>query len=297
MELHRDEDDLGAGSLGHVLKSLQLPDLHSSRRSQDISSLPHESSRIYLRAGSDDFGFTDPLLLRSRGKRGGNILGEDDILDEDTFDGNTPLVCGITNNFRDFESDGFALGNDTLDGTCTDDVTEGGLGTFYESLTKVGDTKGCPIGVSNLEVNDRVAVREVFQSGTRVGADRFVYPHYDIDIVPGDDLLTSDLDNLDLDVYGAKGLCADVDPDQSRVHGFVELSEPLNESDRSLLDVSERVGEGAAGHGAEETDAVTQAMHRRAVETVRDISRTEILSIGRLHLAPLQGLDVNDVLG
>ena len=161
LELHRDEDDLGAGSLGHVLKSLQLPDLHGRWRGQDIGSLSHESGRIYLRTGSDNFGFTKPLLLRSRGKRGRNLWGEDDILDEDTFDGNAPFVGDVTNDFRDFESDSFAFCHDALDSACTNDMTEGGLRTLHEGLAKVGDTEGSPIWVVNLEVDDRVAVREV----------------------------------------------------------------------------------------------------------------------------------------
>ena len=157
--MHRDEDNLGAGSLGHVLESLQLPDLHSGRRSQNIGGLPHESGRIHLRAGSDDFGFTEPLLLRGRGKRGGNLCGEDNVLDEDTFDGDTPFVGDVTDDFGDFESDSFTLSYDALDGTCADDVTQGGLGALNESLAKVGDTEGCSVWVGNLEVDDRVAVR------------------------------------------------------------------------------------------------------------------------------------------
>ena len=161
LEVHRDEDNLGAGSLGHVLERLQLPDLHGRWRSQNVGSLPHEPSRIHLRAGSNDFGFTNPLLLRGRGKRGGNVWGEDDILDEDTLDGDTPLVSDITNDFGDLESDDFALGHDALDSARTDDVAKGCLGALHESLTKVGDTEGSAVRVGDLEVDDRIALKEI----------------------------------------------------------------------------------------------------------------------------------------
>ena len=124
-----------------------------------------------------------------------------------------------------------------------------------------------------------------------------LHPHFNIDIVPGDDLLPSDMSNLNLDVHNAKGLGADVNLYQSWIDRLVELSEPLDKSDRSLLNASEWVGEWAAGNGTEETDAVTQAMHHRTIESMRNLSRTEILSVRRLHLAPLQGFDVNDLLG
>ena len=103
--------------------------------------------------------------------------------------------------------------------------------------------------------------------------------------------------DLNLHVHDAKRLGADVDLDQSRIHRLVELSESLDESDRSLFDVPERVGEGTARNGTEQTDATTQILHHRTVDTMRNLSGTEILSIRRLHLAPLQGLDANDLLG
>ena len=160
LELHGDEDDLGAGGLGHVLKRLQLPDLHSGWGSQDVGSLPHEPSRIHLRTSSDDFRFTDPLLLRGRGKRSGDICGEDDILDENAFDGDTPFVGDVAHDFGNFERDGFTFCHHTLDSARTDNVTKGGLSTLYESLTKVGDTEGGTVRVGDLEVDDRVAVKE-----------------------------------------------------------------------------------------------------------------------------------------
>ena len=123
-----------------------------------------------------------------------------------------------------------------------------------------------------------------------------LYPHCDINIVPGDDLLPSNRDNLNLDVHNAKGFGADVDLDQSWIDRLVKLSESLDKSNRSLLNVSERVREGAAGNSTAEADAVAQVMHHGTIESMCNFSRTKILSVRRLHLAPLQGFDVNDLL-
>jgi len=105
------------------------------------------------------------------------------------------------------------------------------------------------------------------------------------------------MSDLNLDIHNAKRFGADVNLDQSWIDRLVELSEPLDKSDRSLLDASEWVGEGAAGNGTEEANAATQALHHGTVDSMRNLSSTEILSVRGLHLAPLQGLDVNGVLG
>ena len=124
-----------------------------------------------------------------------------------------------------------------------------------------------------------------------------LYLHADSNVVPGDNCLASNLDDLNLDVHNAKGLGADVDLDQSRIYRLVELSKSLDKSDRSLLNALEWVWEGTARNGTTETDATAQAMHHGTIETVRNLSCTEILSIRRLHLVPLKGFDVNDLLG
>jgi len=105
------------------------------------------------------------------------------------------------------------------------------------------------------------------------------------------------MSDLNLHVHDAERLGADVNLDQARIHGLVELSESLDETDRSLLNAPEWVGEGAARNGTKETDATTQVLHHGTVDAVRHLPGAEILSIRRLHLAPLQGLDANDLLG
>ena len=124
-----------------------------------------------------------------------------------------------------------------------------------------------------------------------------MYAHFDVDVVPCDDLLPSNVGDLNLDVHDAKRLSTDVDLNQSRIHGLVELSESLDESDRSLFDVPERVGKGTARNGTEEANATAQVLHHGTVDTMCNLSSSEILSVRGLHLAPLQGLDVNDLFG
>ena len=121
--------------------------------------------------------------------------------------------------------------------------------------------------------------------------------HFDIDVVPSDDLLPSNVSDLDLDVHDAKRLGADVDLDQSRIDGLVELSESLDKADRSLFDVPEWVGEGTARNGAQETDTATQTLHHGPVDTVGNLPSTQVLRVRRLHLGPLERLDVNDLFG
>lgn len=120
--------------------------------------MAHEPSGVDLRARGNDFGLSDTLLLCGGGERGRNLGVEDDVLDEDTLDGNTPFVGDVSDNFSDFECDGLAFGDDALDGAGANDVPEGCLGTLDESLAQIGDTEGGAIGVANLEVNNRVTV-------------------------------------------------------------------------------------------------------------------------------------------
>lgn len=122
--------------------------------------MTHEPGRVDLCAGGDDFRLSDTFLLGSGRERCRHLGAEDDILDEDTFDGYTPLIGYVTDNFGDLKSDSLALGDDTLDGARTYDMTEGGLSTLNECLAEICDTECCSIGIANLEVDDRVAVKE-----------------------------------------------------------------------------------------------------------------------------------------
>ena len=52
--------------------------------------------------------------------------------------------------------------------------------------------------------------------------------------------------DLNFDVDDTERLCANVDLNQPRVHGFVELSEAGDQTDRTLLHVFERIREWTA---------------------------------------------------
>ena len=146
-------------SLEAALTSLQLPDLHRRRRSQDICRLPHQARRVDLRPRRDDLTLTQALLLRGGGQARRNLGREDDVLDEDALDGYTPLVRDVADDLGNLEGDGLALGDDGLDGARADDVAEGGLRALDEGLAEVADAEGSAVGVGDLEVDDRVAER------------------------------------------------------------------------------------------------------------------------------------------
>jgi len=112
-----------------------LSDLHGSRAGENISRLPHETSRVDFSARSNDLGLSDPLLLGSRGQGRGYFGAEDDILDEDTLDGDTPLVGNVSHNLCNLECNGLALRDDALDSACADDVSERGLCAFDQGLS------------------------------------------------------------------------------------------------------------------------------------------------------------------
>lgn len=55
--------------------------------------------------------------------------------------------------------------------------------------------------------------------------------HFDVDVVAGDDRLSSNRAYLNLDVHNTERLGADVDLDQAGVDGLVELTEASDEAD------------------------------------------------------------------
>lgn len=125
--------------------------------------MPHQTSSVDFGAGGNDLRFTNSLLLSGRGERCRDLGTEDDIFDEDTFDGDTPLVGDIADDFCNFVGDGFTFGDNALDGTGTDDVTEGGLGSLNERLTKISDAEGCAVRVGDLEVDYGVTINRSFR--------------------------------------------------------------------------------------------------------------------------------------
>lgn len=59
------------------------------------------------------------------------------------------------------------------------------------------------------------------------------YVHLHVNIVSGDNSLSANGTDLNLNIYNTKTLGADVNLDESRIDGFVELSETRNETDRT----------------------------------------------------------------
>ena len=159
LQLHWHKDDLAASSLGHLLKRLELTDLHGRGRREDVGRLAHEASSVDLSAGGDDLALTDALLLRGAGEGCRDLGGEDDVLDEDALDSDTPLVCDVADDLGDLERDSLAFRDDGLDRTCADDVSQGRHGSLHERQAEIPDAERGTIGVHDMEIDDRVAVK------------------------------------------------------------------------------------------------------------------------------------------
>lgn len=66
---------------------------------------------------------------------------------------------------------------------------------------------------------------------------------------------------------------------------------------QTLADFFEWIWERTARGSAAEADARTQALHHRAIETVRDALEAQVLRIRGLHLVLPERLHLDDVLG
>ena len=229
LQLHRHKYDLGARGLGHLLQGLELPDLHGGGRGEDVGSLAHEPGRVDLCAGGDNLGLADTLLLGGGGERGGDLGAEDDVLDEDALDGDTPLIGDVPYDFGNFECNGLALGNDALYGASTDDMAESRLSTLDKCLAQVRDAESSAVRVADLEINDGVAIESGEVRGRKFDMKKRDI-HLDVYVVAGNDGLSSNWADLDFDVDNTEGLCADVDLDETRVDRLVELSEARNQT-------------------------------------------------------------------
>lgn len=117
------EDDLAVGRFSHSLHSLEVSNLHSWCRTQDISGLSHELGALDLSPRSNDLGFTSSLGLRSHGEGFLQILREDDVADKHALDFNTPALCGLFNNVTDILRNFFSALNDILEDASSNDVS------------------------------------------------------------------------------------------------------------------------------------------------------------------------------
>ncbi len=182
-----------------------------------------------------------PILLDCAAMDRGvlEVIAEDDVLDEHGLDLNTPARSDLFDNLSDGLSNLLTTLNHVLEDTSTHNVTEGGLGTFDQGLTDVGDTEGSLVRRCDVVVDDRGQV--------------------ECDIVLGHADLTGNLDDLNLDIDLDESLGQRVDLDQTRVNGARELAELGDQADVSLRDrlVGVRADD-TAGNGAHETNAVSE---------------------------------------
>jgi hypothetical protein len=158
LQLHGDKYDLASGGLRHLLQGLELTDLHGGWGSEDVGGLTHEPRGVDLCAGGDDLALADALLLRGAGERGGDLGGEDDVLDEDALDRDPPLVRDVADDLGDLKRDRFALRHDGLHGARAHDVSEGRLCALYQSLAQIRDAECGAVRVRDLEIDDGVSV-------------------------------------------------------------------------------------------------------------------------------------------
>jgi hypothetical protein len=150
----RHKDDLRVRRLGHLLHRLQVPDLHSRRRAQNIRSLAHKLSRLDLGARRDDLGLSGTLALRRHAERLLQVLAEDEVLDEDALAGRTPAAGGLLDDLADRLGNFLAALDHVLEHTGADHVAEGGLGALDQGLADVGDAEGGFVGGGDVVVDD-----------------------------------------------------------------------------------------------------------------------------------------------
>lgn len=147
------EDDFAVCGLGHSLHSLQVSDLHSRRRAQDVGGLTHEFGALDLRTRSNDLALSNPLALRRHAQRVLQFSAENDILDQHRLDLDAPARSNIFDYFSNGLGDFFTALDDILEDAGTNDVTEGGLGALDEGLADVGDAEGGFVGGGDVVVN------------------------------------------------------------------------------------------------------------------------------------------------
>lgn len=83
---------------------------------------------------------------------------------------------------------------------------------------------------------------------------------------------------MDLNIDNTKRLGADVDLNETRVDGFVEFTEPRNQSNGTLIDILVGVGARQAREGTEETTEVTEHIQHRPICPMNHLNEGEHLS-------------------
>lgn len=178
--LGREENDLAVRRLGHGLHSLEVSDLHSWCRAQNISGLTHEFGGLDFSPGADDFGFSGSLGLSGHGERVLEFLREYDVLDQHALNLYTPASSRLLDDFADRLCYFFSPFNHILQHSCANNVSERRLRSFHKRCSQVGDSEGGFVWGGDVVVNNRGKMQ--------------------VDVVLGHTDLTRDFDDLDLDV-------------------------------------------------------------------------------------------------
>jgi len=73
-------------------------------------------------------------------------------------EGRETYVYNLAYDLCNLECNGFTICNHRLDRTCTDDMSQGCLGTFNKGLMEICNSKCCSVGVVDLVVDDRITM-------------------------------------------------------------------------------------------------------------------------------------------
>lgn len=76
-------------------------------------------------------------------------------------EGGGTYVCNFAYDLRDLECNGFTICHHRLDCTGTDHMPQGCLGTFNKGLMEICNSKCSSVRVVDLEVDDRITMREI----------------------------------------------------------------------------------------------------------------------------------------
>lgn len=126
-------------------------------------------------------------------------MRENDILDQNTLDRDSPLLADAFDDRLNFGGDCFPVGENTLKVSGTNDMTQGSLGALDESSTNISNSVG---GTVRVDWSDEDQLRFLLSSKKEKPTD--VIHEYgidvDSDIVLSHDILTRNSRDLNLDV-------------------------------------------------------------------------------------------------
>lgn len=185
----RDENHLGVAP-AHLLQGLQVSDLHRGLAVEFVSSHPHQLGCFDVGTGRDNLAFGQPPLLGGRRQRILEIFAQLDILDENLFDIDSPLLDVLVDLLLDVVCDLLPFFKEVLQDKLSAGVLQDGVGDLRNGLTEV--------------LNSVVGVARVDDSVIDSCVD--VYRN----VVFRNDVLTSQIQDVDLGANHAQSLGAGV---------------------------------------------------------------------------------------